>query len=253
MSDGEAKNILNVEAPKRPEQLRGSSVQVREMLVLDEAAIYRVEEVNELVNQLASAVETANTAIRERDEAVQSMLRDRMELLAQVSAAVEAQQKADRETTRTFKVLRDHGLGLNSGDLENTVRQAVQAAVTHSANTTEAIRQRDEARATIQRHSAVIDNLCEALMPDSPLESARAEFDLDAMGACQIIRRHRELVRYLTLERYKNAADAKFWKSRFEEYVDNFRFHADTTIQRLEADKRKMREALISLRSEQIG
>ena len=40
----------------------------------------------------------------------------------------------------------------------------------------------------------VIDNVAAALCPDSPIESARAEFALDGMGAVQIISRlHREL------------------------------------------------------------
>ena len=40
----------------------------------------------------------------------------------------------------------------------------------------------------------VIDNVATALCPDSPIESARAEFDVDGLGACQIISRlYREL------------------------------------------------------------
>lgn len=37
-----------------------------------------------------------------------------------------------------------------------------------------------------------IGNLARELFPNSPQDSAMAEFDLDAMGACQVLRRWRE-------------------------------------------------------------
>jgi hypothetical protein len=43
----------------------------------------------------------------------------------------------------------------------------------------------------LDEHRVVVANLADALCPDSPPESAKAEFTLDAMGACQIIRRLR--------------------------------------------------------------
>jgi hypothetical protein len=48
--------------------------------------------------------------------------------------------------------------------------------------------ERDKLR---EAHRVIIENLAAALMPDSPIENACAEFDIDAMGACQIIRRLR--------------------------------------------------------------
>lgn len=53
----------------------------------------------------------------------------------------------------------------------------------------ELTRQLEEARREV---AAMVRNLATALCPDSPIESAEAEFDLDAMGACQIIKRHRQ-------------------------------------------------------------
>ena len=48
--------------------------------------------------------------------------------------------------------------------------------------------ERDRLRSELQ---TVIGNVAEALFPNSPKDSAEAEFALDAMGACQVIRRLR--------------------------------------------------------------
>jgi hypothetical protein len=48
-----------------------------------------------------------------------------------------------------------------------------------------------ECRAEIGWHRIAVKSLALSLFPDSPLNSAIAEFDLDAMGACQVIRRLR--------------------------------------------------------------
>jgi hypothetical protein len=48
-----------------------------------------------------------------------------------------------------------------------------------------------ESQNKIEAHVEILKNLANALFPDSPLDSALAEFALDAMGACQVIRRLR--------------------------------------------------------------
>ena len=56
-------------------------------------------------------------------------------------------------------------------------------------------RLRVDLRARTEERGTAIKALCniaDALFPDSPMESRYAEVDLDAMGACQIIRRMRE-------------------------------------------------------------
>ncbi len=70
----------------------------------------------------------------------------------------------------------EHGAG-------NVAREALAAA--------EGTAGQDGVELIAAEHRAVIANLASALCPDSPAESAQAEFALDAMGACQIIRRIR--------------------------------------------------------------
>lgn len=59
---------------------------------------------------------------------------------------------------------------------------------------------RAQLAAAKEEHEAIIGNLALSLFPNSPPDSARAEFMLDAMGACQVIDRIKADRQRLTTE-----------------------------------------------------
>lgn len=74
-------------------------------------------------------------------------------------------------------------------DEEANVRRIIEELGKHELEERETAAERDRLKAEI--HS-MIENLATSLFPDSPIESARAEFMFTADGACQVIRKYRE-------------------------------------------------------------
>lgn len=105
---------------------------------------------------------------------------------------------------RLIAIAREHqGCAAFADKWAGNVGVALSAAIDHE----------EELEQQLAARRAIIRSLAEELCPDSPIESALAEFDLDGMGACQIVRRQRAIARASQLhvdllQRFINYHDA---------------------------------------------